>query len=376
MAEEHGKHLVIACGGTGGHFFPTLAIAQAFVALGNRVTLMVAGAHSAEQLEIAAKFGLPAVEVPAVRGPQSVMDALLFPFRFLNCIWKAKSCLKQLRPDVMLGMGSYASVATCLARPSKVPLVLHEGNAFMGKANRMLARRASRIGLSLPLTYPEQCKGAVSRLVGMPLRQALLDAVIAPPQTGFLTSLGLVEGVPTVLVFGGSQGARAINELFTKLAPLLKDRAGHIQFLHLTGTDDNAALQEAYASAGVAASVRRADSQIQHCYQAASLVVCRGGASSLCELALFSKPAIIIPLPSAADDHQTVNARFAESIGGAKCLPQDQATPEAMRSLLVGFLEHPVRAAEMGRKLHQIARPDAANSMAALLAEVAQEAKT
>lgn len=364
-------HLVIACGGTGGHFYPTLAIAEAFRAKYGTVTLLLAGTHAAEQLKIANGRGIDAVPVPAVRGPSSPLNAIAFPFRMLHCILAARREIKRLKPDVMLGMGSYASVPACLAKPAHIPLVLHEGNAFMGKANRLFAGRASAIGLSLPLHDTRQLKGCRSEIVGMPLRETLVNAAPLPTPAGFLQSLGLsTDHRHTILVFGGSQGARRINELFTEAAPALQKLATQIQFIFLTGTDDNDALSSAYKNAGLHASIRRADPNIEHCYQAASLVFCRGGASTLCELALFAKPAVIIPLPTAADDHQSVNANLAQSLGGAIHLPQSSVTPQKVTECIQNLLDNPDVFAAMGSKLNSLAHKDAAQRMADLIHSV------
>lgn len=372
MSEKTAKHLVIACGGTGGHFYPTLAIARAFCESGNKVTLLIAGAHSAEQLEIAAKNGMDAIETPAVRGPQSIFGALLFPFRFVKCISAARKRIRSLSPDIMLGMGSYASLPACIAVPKRIPLVLHEGNAFMGKTNRMMAGKAKAIGLSLPLEHEKQLKGARGVFVGMPLRQQIIDAAAHQEYDAeYVQSLGLVPGVATVLVFGGSQGARRINELFTEMAPLMTPHSAEIQFIHLTGTDDNDALKDAYETAGVRASIRRAEQSIEKCYMSADLVVCRGGASSLCELALFGKPAVIIPLPTAADDHQSSNARLASSINGAIWQPQSEATPTQMAEYMKMLISDRNKFAEMGTNLKKLARSNGAGDMAKLLLEYA-----
>ncbi len=372
MAEESNKHLVIACGGTGGHFFPTLAIARSFCNLGNRVTMLVAGAHADEQLKIAADNGFKAIEAPAVRGPKGVVDSVMFPFRMLNSIRTAKRLLLSLKPDVMLGMGSYASLPACFAVPRTIPLVLHEGNAFMGKTNRIMARKAKAIGLSLPLEHEGQLHGSRGVLVGMPLREQIIKAAANPEYDAeYVKSLGLQPGVATVLVFGGSQGARRINELFTEMAPQMTPHSDKVQFIHLTGTDDNAALHEAYETAGVRASIRRSESAIEKCYTSADLVVCRGGASSLCELALFGKPAVIIPLPTAADDHQSSNARLAQSVGGAIWQPQAEATPTKMAGYVLQLINDRTHFADMGAKLKTLSRANAAEEMAKLLLEYA-----
>jgi UDP-N-acetylglucosamine--N-acetylmuramyl-(pentapeptide) pyrophosphoryl-undecaprenol N-acetylglucosamine transferase len=239
----------------------------------------------------------------------------------------------------------------------------------MGKANRLFASRARLIGLSLPLADESQLKGTPAQLVGMPLREALLKATQRrEPEEGFLRSLGLSEGVFTVLVFGGSQGAQRINQLICQASSLLKGLP--IQFMHLTGTEENAEIQAAYQQAGLPASVRKADYHIEECYLAADLVICRGGASSLCELALFGKPAIIIPLPTAADDHQTVNAKLAEKLGGAIHMPQRSATPELLASNIKMALEQPEHFREMGEKLKAaLSRANSAREMARLIME-------
>ena len=253
-----GGHLVIASGGTGGHFYPTLAVAREFLKERpeGKVTLLVSGKHAEEQTKIAADFGIKAIEIPSVRLPGVGLGMLAFPFKMLSCIMKAKKVLKQLNADVLLGMGSFAAVPACWAvNTKKTPLVLHEGNSFMGLTNRVFIGKASAVGLSLPLADMGQVKGRRSEQVGMPLREAIVTAAAGSCEKSpdYLPSLGLSNDKKTVLVFGGSQGARAINELFTNTAALLGDVKDKIQFMHLTGSDDNAALENAYKAAGVAA---------------------------------------------------------------------------------------------------------------------------
>lgn len=362
------KHLIVACGGTGGHFYPTLAISRAFCDMGNKVTLLVAGAHAKEQLKIAADNGFEACEVPAVRAPSSIFSAIAFPFKMLSCIRAARKKILELKPDVMLGMGSYASLPACLAKPSSLPLILHEGNAFMGKTNRWMAGKAKYIGLSIPLQNEAQTKGTPSELVGMPLREALIKAASNPlPDTEYLQKHDLTTDRPTILIFGGSQGARRINEIMMETLPMLTTFGDRLQFIHLTGTDDNAQLAEAYKVAGAKAYIAKSESEIEKCYLNASLVICRGGASSLCELALFGKPAVIIPLPSAADDHQTVNAKLAESLGGAIHMPQHTAAPQVLYGIIKELLDNPEKFSAMGKALNKLARPNAAQSMAKIL---------
>ena len=365
-------HLVIACGGTGGHFYPTLAIARAFQASGGKVTLLISGAHADEQLALARSNGVDALpskaeRLPSIRHPFQV---LAFAFRFIRNVLYARRQLKELKADILLGMGSYASLPACIFKPSSLPLFLHEGNAFMGKANRILLRKATAIGLSLPLQYPEQLKGRTSAIVGMPLREAVLKAAANLDEgqkeaEDYLLEAGLTPKKTTLLVFGGSQGAQFINQLLEETAPLLTGK--ELQIIHLTGSQENDALIQTYARAGIPACVRPSESHIEKCYLASSLVICRGGASTLCELALFSKPAIILPLPTAADDHQSCNARLAESRSGAIHLPQAEATPQSLTAHLLPLLENPEKLTKMGNAIHSLAQPDAANNMVRLI---------
>lgn len=370
-------HLAIACGGTGGHFYPTLAIAREFTQMGHRVTLLVAGKHALEQAEIAGKYGYAAREVPAVRLESGLLAKVGFPFQLLRCVRAARRVLVEIRPDILLGMGSFAAVPACLALPKRTPLVLHEGNAFMGKTNRFFMRRARAVGLSLPLADEGQLRGRRAVMAGMPLREALVQVATgqaAVPAEDW-QQYGLHPGRRTVLVFGGSQGARFINELLIATQKLLVGEVVKLQFLHLTGSDDNDAVIKAYHDSGITACVRRSEANIEKCYAMADLVICRGGASSICELALFGKPAILIPLPTAADDHQTVNARMMAQAGAARLLVQRQATPDLLCEWLKHWLEVPDEWQAMGTKIRVFARPAAALTMAQLVADVWREGR-
>jgi UDP-N-acetylglucosamine--N-acetylmuramyl-(pentapeptide) pyrophosphoryl-undecaprenol N-acetylglucosamine transferase len=195
----------------------------------------------------------------------------------------------------------------------------------------------------------------------------VLASEMPAPSEYFLPSLGLDSSRKTVLVFGGSQGAKAINELFRDSAARFSPWKDRLQFLHLTGTDDNEALQAAYKSAGVPASIRRSDASIENCYRAADLVICRAGASSICELALFGKPVILIPLPTSADDHQRINAETLVKAGAAKYFPQAQANPDTLLACLQDWMDNPAPWQTMGEKLKTMARPRAAATLTDLL---------
>lgn len=368
-------HLIVACGGTGGHFYPALSVAREYCMQGGRATLLVSGKHAAEQAAAAARFGLETREIRTVRSPAGLGEVVLFPFRMLACRRAVKKILKELQGDLLLGMGSFAAVPPCWAWPwRRKPMVLHEGNAFMGRVNRLFAKRAKGIALSLPLADEAQLKGVPGRITGMPLREAVIAAAAQPlgqdERAKLLTSLGLHPERKTMLVFGGSQGARAINDLLAETAPRLANLREQLQFIALTGTDDNAQLAKAFAEAGLAARVVRGDPEIQRCYQVADLTLCRAGASSICELALFRMPMVLVPLPAAADNHQLMNAKMLEKAGAARCLEQRLATPELLEDLLREWLRNPQEWTAMGQAAAQFAHPDATKAVVELLMEV------
>ncbi|MBP5300441.1 MAG: UDP-N-acetylglucosamine--N-acetylmuramyl-(pentapeptide) pyrophosphoryl-undecaprenol N-acetylglucosamine transferase [Victivallales bacterium] len=370
-------HLIVACGGTGGHFYPALSVARAYCERGGKATLLVSGKHAAEQRVTAGRFGLPTRQIRTVRAPQGLREALAFPFRMCSCVRETRRVLSELEGDILLGMGSFAAVPPCWAWPwREKPMVLHEGNAFMGKVNRLFAKHAAALALSLPLAVDAQRKGVHAEITGMPLRAEILDAAAAPvderTHKEILESYGLAPDRKTMLVFGGSQGAQAINALMCGVAARLKDLSAKLQFILLTGVEQNDSLEEAFIEAGLAARIVKADSEIQRCYQVCDLVLCRAGASSICELALFRKPMILVPLPGAADNHQFVNARTLEQAGAARCLEQRLATPEALDGILRDWLANPAPWQAMGEAAGQFAHPDATKAVVDLL--VAQSA--
>lgn len=373
MSEQNaGKHLVIACGGTGGHFYPTLAIAKQFCSLGGKVTLLVAGHHSEAQKKIAQEQGFPVQILDAVRLPSSFSTLISFPFKFIASIFSARRVLKSLDADLLLGMGSFASVPACLAiSKKKLPLVLHEGNAFMGKANRYLVWKASFVALSLPLLYSKQLRGKRSYTLGMPLREAIVNAAknkninIAD----FFLENSLSLNKRTILIFGGSQGAQRVNQLLAETLAFLREHSEKLQIIHLTGTEDNAALLEAYKKNEIQALVQCRRNDIEKCFIAADLIICRSGASSICEIALFKKALLLIPLPTAADDHQTINAEMLQNAKAAKMLPQREAKPEKLAEIIQDWLNNQDKWQKMADKLQDFAFPDAAEKLAKKLIE-------
>lgn len=368
-------HLCIATGGTGGHYYPALAVAREFQRAG-RVTMLLAGRHAVEQMEMSQSYGIEAMVTSALRLPGlHPVGAAAFPFRFVRAWFQARALIRKLRPSVFLGMGSFASAPPVMAAVSRgIPLVLHEGNTLVGRANRFFARWAEAMAVSFP---PDQVRGA-SRCrrvyTGFPVRSELVAAaeISAEPSAEYLAACGLQPGVPTLLAFGGSQGATFLNRTVPAAIQLLgNDTARRFQFLHFTGTDANAELMDTYAGCGLRACVKRAETAMHHAYSAAGLVICRAGASTITELALFGRPALLIPLPSAAEDHQTVNAEMAARTGGAHLCRQAECSPLAVADTVREWLSTPDLYRNMGQRLRTIAKPDAAAQVVRLVCDTA-----
>ncbi|MFA6815875.1 MAG: UDP-N-acetylglucosamine--N-acetylmuramyl-(pentapeptide) pyrophosphoryl-undecaprenol N-acetylglucosamine transferase [Lentisphaeria bacterium] len=365
-----GRHLVIACGGTGGHFYPALSVSREYVKSGGKVTLLVSGKHADKQVQDAANQGLKAIKYSTVKAPKSISTALAFPIRFLKCYLEAKKLLNHLQPDCLLGMGSFAAVPACVAvNPKKCALYLHEGNAFMGRANRLFIKKASKIALSLPLENNNQLRGTTSVLTGMPLREEIYDA-FAHGESGeeYRKENHLSQNRLTIVVFGGSQGAQQINELFSAgVSALKEDAAERIQVIHLTGTEDNDRWTQIYKHAKIPAVVKCSENHIENCFLLADLVICRSGASSICELALFGKPVLLIPYPYAADNHQTINARILEKASAAKCALQKDLSSEKLRDVILDFLKNPEKWQKMGENIKKFASPKATEKLVKML---------
>ena len=362
-------HLAIACGGTGGHVYPALAAGAAFRERGGRVTLLLAGQQVAQHLKLADDYGFAAVAVSAPRLGGGPAGLTLFPFRLAHGWWSARRVLQRLAPDVLLGMGSFASVPAGLAAWSlRLPLALHEGNARVGRANRLLARHARWLATSLPLEEGGWRPPCTVLDSGLPLRPALLPAAVTPVNAaGYLVEHGLMPGVPTLLVFGGSQGARFLNERLPQALARLPDNRPRLQVLHFTGQTENGALIAEFARLGLPAAVKSSEARMAEAYAAADLVVCRAGASTITELALFGQPAILIPLPTAAEDHQTANAQMVAARGGGRYLAQTAATPESLAAEIGCWLAQPASIQPWGEAIRSLARPQAAQTLATAL---------
>jgi UDP-N-acetylglucosamine--N-acetylmuramyl-(pentapeptide) pyrophosphoryl-undecaprenol N-acetylglucosamine transferase len=346
---------LIMAGGTGGHVFPGLAVADVLRERGWRVVWMGTRAGMEARLVAARGYELASIRAAALRG-HGVLAALLLPFNLLVGFWQSARAIFRLRPDVVLGMGGYVAfpggmMASLLARP----LALHEQNAIAGLTNRILAGVADKTMTA----FPQALKGA--EWTGNPVRGDI--AALADPAERYARRGGPLK----LLVVGGSGGAQALNECVPKAIALLEPRPSVV---HQSGEKNYAALRAAYAAAGVQGELTPFIDDVARRYAEADLVICRAGAMTVAELSAGGVASVLVPYPHAVDDHQTANARYLADQGAAILLPQTDLTPEKLAALL-RTLERP-RLLEMARRARSLGKPDAARIVAERCMELAR----
>ncbi|MDF1790906.1 MAG: undecaprenyldiphospho-muramoylpentapeptide beta-N-acetylglucosaminyltransferase [Thalassobaculaceae bacterium] len=356
------RPIVLASGGTGGHVFPAKALAELLAARGHRVAMVTDTRGSAFD-DTSAGIEVHKIRAGGIAG-RGLMAKLKGAAKLFLGWLDARRLMNRLHPAAVVGFGGYASVPTVLAAGGRgVPVVLHEQNAVIGRANRLLAKQASAIATCFEEVekIPVGDRRKVS-LVGNPVREAVKavrDAAPAPL---------LEHGTREILVTGGSQGASAFADLIpTAIALLpqaLRDRLRIAQQARPAEVEGVAA---AYAAMGVTADVRRFFDDMPARLRAAHLLICRSGASTVAENTVAGRPALLIPYPSAIDDHQTANARAIEAAGGAIVLPQHALTPESLADLLAGLLDDTGRLTGMTEAAHAYGRPNAVEDLAALV---------
>ncbi len=364
------RPVVIAAGGTGGHFFPAEALASALVARGQRIVLMTdarSGALNSPVFAGRERFVLSGAGIAgrgATRAARATMGLAVG-------IAQARRALARLDARAVVAFGGYPSVPPVLAartlarRPS---VVLHEQNAVLGRANRFLARHADTLALSVAETarVPSGLRVVVT---GNPVRPGIAAIGSYTPPAH--------DGVFRLLVLGGSLGARVLSDMVPAsvgaLPPALRARLSVVQQCR---GEDLARVRAAYAQAGIPAELATFFPDVAERLAIAHLVVARAGASTVAELAVSGRPAILVPLPGAIDDHQRANARALVSAGAARMIQQGELTPPALSAMLADVLADPDQLAEAADAAHSLARADAAERLADLVDTlIAQEAR-
>lgn len=326
--------VAIACGGTGGHLFPGIAIAQKLIERGHEVILLV----SQKQIDAVALKDYPQLRteiIPGVGWTGLTPQAFRFVYKILQARTVCRRLFKAYRPDAVIGMGGFTSAVPLLVgKRMKALTYLHESNAIPGRVTKLLSSQVTRVFLGFEACSPF-LSGASFVVTGTPLRQDLQKI----SQSDALIQLGLNPQLKTILVMGGSQGARGVNELVLKCIPLWEREKDQWQFIHLTGDMDATIVDINYRRCRLNAFVKAFSANMGLLLSAADLVISRSGASSLTEISAFGLPSLLIPFPAAVDDHQTMNARVFSSVGAALLESQSKLTPQLLDQKVVSILK-------------------------------------
>ena len=344
---------IIAGGGTGGHVTPALALGEVIAGRGDSVAFIGSEQGLESRWVPAAGFELVALSSQQVMG-RKLLGRVTGLFRTLMQVGRARSALRHRRADVVISVGGFAAVPAALAAwLTRTPLVLVEPNAIPGRVNRLSARFAQRIFVGFP-EAATALTGYRERVIesGVPLRSALIEVFRAAPRRH------RPHSPLRLLIFGGSQGARQLNDVMIALAGSLAQ--GSLTIFHQTGEADRERVSAAYAAAGVEAEVVAFEPDMPSRYAWADLALARSGALTVTELAMAGLPAVLVPYPYAADDHQAANARALASAGAAVCLNSRPLDEEALSATLSEMIEAPDQLIAMSRAASQLAKPDAA----------------
>ncbi|WP_444893037.1 undecaprenyldiphospho-muramoylpentapeptide beta-N-acetylglucosaminyltransferase [Microbulbifer sp. TRSA001] len=340
-----GKKFLLMAGGTGGHVFPALAVAKALQEQGAVVEWLGTARGIESRLIPAANIPLHCIKVEGIRG-KGKLALLKAPLQILRAIAQARTVVKQVQPDAVLGFGGFATgPGGVAARLGGIPLIIHEQNAVAGTTNRLLARISSQVLEAFPSGLP----GA--RQVGNPVRKEISELPEPETRIGSQSSLRL-------LVLGGSLGAVAINELVPKAIALLEPSLRPV-VVHQAGERHLQAAKDAYKEAAVEAEVVPFIADMAEAYRSADLIICRSGALTVSEISAAGVGAIMVPFPFAIDDHQTRNGEWLQNAGGAIVMQQREMDEQKLSGLLQSLLEDRQKLLQMATSARRAAKTDA-----------------
>jgi len=374
MASSSGLKILLVAEGSGGHLIPALQVAHALADAGARIKVWYANRQPTALLSSALAHAIRGASVEVDPIPLYGASTPLNRLRQCGELWhRAQQCFEAFAPDVVVGFGGWVSapvvLAACLRRAirqRRIGCLLHEQNVLMGRANRVLAPWVDRVAISFRETSPG--RGAASTVMtGLPTRRQIGCGSRAEAAEQF----GLDPNRPTLLVLGGSQGARAINRLMIRLvAQLAPAEQRTWQVIHLTGATDEAIVRTAYAASAVRAWVAPFLVEMEAAYAQADLVMARAGASTIAELAQCGKPAILIPYPHAGG-HQRVNAQLVETVGGGLMMEEAAATVERLLGAMRRILADPRLRELMGAQMHALHHGNATERLAQAILDLA-----
>ena len=349
--------LMVMAGGTGGHVYPAMAVADALQAQGWKIVWLATEGGMENRLIADKPYDKAMMTMRGVRG-KGLLGWLTLPVKLARAFVQARQAIRQHQPDVVLGMGGFAAFpGGVMAKLAGIPLVIHEQNSIAGLTNKVLAKIASRVLTGFPGAL-----GAKGEMVGNPVREGI--TTLPTPEQRFAEH----HGVLRVLVVGGSLGAVALNTLLPQAFAQLPVNA-RPQIIHQAGEKQFEALKKAYADAGVAADCRAFIHDMAEVYAWADLVICRSGALTVAELANVGAASILVPFPFAVDDHQTTNAAYLQQAGAA-LLIQQRDMEVAQLAATLQTLDRPT-CLMMAQKARALAKPQATQQVADICQQLA-----
>jgi UDP-N-acetylglucosamine--N-acetylmuramyl-(pentapeptide) pyrophosphoryl-undecaprenol N-acetylglucosamine transferase len=346
--------IIIAAGGTGGHLFPGIALAEAFKTKNETNKVLFIGTKRGMEKRILSRegFTFEAIDASSLKG-KSLFDLLKSLVCIPKSIFQSIMIIKRFNPDLVIGLGGYASGPVVLAASLMgIKTAIHEQNTLPGLTNRILGKIAHLIFVSFEHALPYFPKGKTV-MVGNPIRKRCLEGVLpSPSRTPF-----------TLLILGGSLGSHQINRAMTDALNYLLLIRDKIKIFHQTGESDLNLVKDAYQSKGFSAEVVTFIDQMANAYQQANLVICRAGATTLAELMVHHRASILIPYPLATDQHQHLNARALVSKHAAQMIEPDQLTAKKLAQLILDLYHQPDQLSQMGKNAGKLGRPKAAQEI-------------
>lgn len=344
--------MIIAGGGTGGHLFPAVAIAEEFLKRDDRNSVLFIGTEKGLEKRVLGDYGYPlrTIQVEGIKG-KGIVRSVRSLFRIPRSIVQSWSIIRDFSPHIVLGVGGYASGPVVItARFMGITTAIAEQNALPGFTNKILGRFVMKIFLTFPdkeNMFPEE-KVVIT---GNPVRAEIC---------GVRDIIEEGEEMLTILVFGGSQGASSINRAVSESLPYLKDVKNRLMFIHQTGERDIAEVSKAYLNNGMDAAVSPFIRDMASAYRSANLVICRAGATSVAEITALGKASILIPYPFAVGNHQVLNARLLHDAGAARMILEDDLTGESLADIIRSFHLNRRMVRKMEKQSKKLGRKEAA----------------